>query len=150
MKKIVLGVVVIMFLAGSTVYAGKYADIKPVIEEMATTFEKFVTGMEKAENADAVAAAFDYHAKAMTALAPKMKEILKKYPELKDDKTHPEELKPLLTKMDELTKKLTGLMMGKFGQYANDPKVKEAMERWQKAAAAMEGEDKKDEEEKEE
>ena len=92
----------------------------------------------------AVAAAFDYHTKAMTTLAPKMKEILKKYPELEDEKTHPEELKPLLTKMDELAKRLTGLMMGKFGQYAKDPKVLEAMKRWQKASNAMEGEDEKD------
>lgn len=149
MKRFVLGVIVIAFLAGSALYAGKYADIQPVIEEMAKTFEKFIVGMEKAENADAVAAAFDYHAKAMTTLAPKMKEILEKYPELKDENSHPEELKPLLTKMDELTKRLTGLMMGKFGQYANDPKVKEAMKRWEKAAAAMEGEDKKDEEKEE-
>ena len=150
MKKFVLGVIVLTLLAGSAVYAGgKYANIKPVIEDMARVFEKFVTGLEKAENADAVAAALDYHSKAMIALAPKMKEIMKKYPELKDEKTHPEELKPLLTKMDELAKKMMGAF-GKIGQYTKDPKVQEAMKRWENAMKALDDKEEKDPGEKKE
>lgn len=146
MKKFVLGVIVITFLVGSAAYgSGKYADVKPIIEELAASLERFITDMGNAENADAVAAALDKNTEAMIALAPKVKEILKKYPELKDEKTHPEELKILMNKVGELAKKLAGVLP-KLGQYANDPKVQEANKRWQMAAAAMEGEEKKDEE----
>ena len=150
MKKFVLGVIVITFLAGSAVYgSGKYADIKPIIEEMAASLEKLIIELGNAGDADAVAAALDNHTKAMIDLTPKMKEILKKHPELKDEKTPPEELKPLINKMEELAKKLAGLY-AKIGQYSSDSKVQEASKRWQKAAMAMEGEEKKDEEAKEE
>ncbi len=150
MKKSVLGIILITFLAVSAVHgSGKYADVKPIIGEMVAALEKFVTEMGNAGNADAVAAALDNHTKAMIALTPKMKEILKKYPELKDETIEPEELKPLINKMEELAKKLGGLY-AKIGQYSSDPKVQEASKRWQKAAMAMEGEEKKDEEAKEE
>ena len=145
MKKFVIGVFVLTLLAGSAVYAGgKYADAKPLLEEMLKGFEKFVSGLEKAENADAVAAVLDAHTKATLAIAPKVKEIMKKYPELKDEKTHPEELKPLLAKMDELTKKLMGLF-GKLGQYAKDPKVQDVMKRWENAMKSLDDKEEKEE-----
>lgn len=141
MKRFVLGIIVLTLLAGSAIYAGgKYTEAGPIFAEMIKVFEKFVTGLEKAENADAVAAALDYHAKAAITLAPKMKEIMKKYPELKDEKTHPEELKPLLTKMDELIKRMV-VMYGKIGQYTKYPKVKEAYNRWQEAMKTMDDEE---------
>lgn len=145
MKRFVLGVIVLTLLAGPALYAGgKYADVKPVLEEMAKAFEQFVTGLEKAENADAVAVVLNAHTKATLAIAPKVKEIMKKYPELKDEKTHPEELKPLLDKMDELAKKLMGLF-GKLGQYAKDPKVQDVMTRWEKAMKSLDDEEEKEE-----
>jgi|GEM_PF-599573 len=144
MKRFVLGVIVLTLLAGSAIYAGgKYTEVEPVLAEMLKVFEKFVTGLEKAENADAVAAALDYHAKTAITLAPKMKEIMKKYPELKDENSHPEELKPLLTKMDELIKRMV-VMYGKIGQYTKYPKVKEAFNRWQEAMKTMEEEKEED------
>jgi hypothetical protein len=80
-------------------------------------------------------------------LAPKIREIMKKYPELKDEKTHPEELKPLLKKMEELGKKLFGVM-GKIQQFRSDPKVKEANNRFMEAMAAMDPEPEKSKEKK--
>jgi hypothetical protein len=150
MKKIALFAVVGLILFAGTVYGGgKYAEIKPIIEKMAVSFEKFITGMEKAENADAVVAALDAFSKVMIDLAPKAKDMLKKYPELKDEKTHPEELKPLLKKVEELGKKMFGAL-GKIQQFANDPKVKEAYKRFMETMAAMREEPEKPKEEKKE
>ena len=148
MKKVALfaGVGLILF-AGVVYGGGKYARIKPLIEKMAVSFEKFVTDMEKAANADAVAAGLDAFTVVMKELGPKMREIVKKYPELKDEKTHPEELKPLLKKMDELGKKLFGVM-GKIQQFTNDPKVKDAYNRFMAAMASMREEPGKPKEEK--
>jgi hypothetical protein len=148
MKKVALFAVVGLIVFAGVVYGGgKYAEIKPILEKMAASLEKFVTDMEKAENADAVVAGLDAFTDVMKKLAPEMREILKKYPELKDEKTHPEELKPLLKKMDELGKKLFGVM-GKIQQFANDPKVKEANNRFMAAMAAMREEPEKPKEEK--
>jgi hypothetical protein len=150
MKKIALFALVGLILFAGIVYGGgKYAEIKPIIEKMAVSLEKFITGMEKAENADAVVAALDAYTDVMKDLAPKVKELLKKYPELKDEKTHPEELKPLLKKMEELGKKMFGVM-GKIQQFANDPKVKEAYNLFMKTMAAMNPEPEKPKEEKKE
>jgi hypothetical protein len=60
MKKVALFAVVGLVLWAGVVYgSGKYAEVRPFIEKMAGSFEKFITGMEKAENADAVVAALD-------------------------------------------------------------------------------------------
>jgi hypothetical protein len=150
MKTIVLFALVVLLLFAGVVYSsGKYAEIKPFIEKMAVSFETFIIGMEKAENPDAVVTALDTFTEVMKKLAPKMKEILEIYPELKDEKTHPEELKPLLKKMDELGKKMFGVM-GKIQQFANDPKVKEANKRFLEAMAAMREEQEKPKEENQE
>lgn len=146
MKKVALFAIVGLILWSGVVYGGgKYAEIKPIIEKMVVSFEKFITDMEKADNADAVVAGLDAFTEMIKKLAPKMKEIIKKYPELKDETTHPEELKPLLKKMDELGKKMFGVM-GKIQQFANDPKVKEANQRFMEAMAAMNPEPEKSKE----
>ena len=137
MKKVALVAMVGLILWSGVLYGGgKYTEIKPIIEKMVVSFEKFINDMEKAENADAVVAGLDAFTEVIKKLAPKMRAIIKKYPELKDETTHPEELKPLLKKMEELGKKMFGVM-GKIQQFANDPKVKEANQRFMEAMAAM-------------
>jgi len=141
MRKLVIFTVLIFVWSGLTLFSGgKYTHLKPVIQEMATSLEKFVINLGKAENADAVAAALDNYTKAIIKFTPKVKEMMKKYPELKDETVRPEELKPLMDKMDELTKKLASLYT-KLGQYNNDPKVKAANQRWEKALALMDDEE---------
>jgi soluble cytochrome b562 len=148
MKKVALFAVVGLVLWAGVIYGGgKYADVKPFIEKMAVSLEKFITDMEKAENADDVVAELDALTEVMKKLAPKMREIVKKYPELKDERTHPEELKPLLKNMDELGKKLFGVM-GKIQQFANEPHVKEANKRFMEAMAALDPDTEKPKEEK--
>ena len=148
MKKVALfAVLALIFFAGLVYSNGKYAEAKPIVEKMTVSLEKFIANLERAENADAVVSALDAYTNVMKELAPKAKELLKKYPELKDEKTHPEELKPLLKKMDELGKKMFGVL-GKIQQFADDPQVKEANKRFMDTMAAMDPEQEEQKEEK--
>jgi hypothetical protein len=148
MKKVALfAVLALIFFAGLVYSNGKYAEAKPIVEKMTVSLEKFIANLERAENADAVVSALDAYTNVMKELAPKAKALLKKYPELKDEKTHPEELKPLLKKMDELGKKMFGVL-GKIQQFADDPQVKEANKRFMDTMAAMDPEQEEQKEEK--
>lgn len=146
MKRNIIFILLVMGCFALTIHgSGKYDDVKPIIKQMADSLETFIASLEKVENADGVVNALDEYAKATVKIAPKVRKIMEKYPELKDETVRPEELKPLLDKMDELAKKLAGVY-GKLGQYANDPKVKAAIKRWQKAMALLEGEEEEEEE----
>jgi len=148
MKKVaVFAVLALVFFAGLVYGSGKYAEAKPIIEKMNVSLEKFIANLGKAENAGAVVTALDAYTNVMKELAPKAKALLKKYPELKDERTHPEELKPMLKKMDELGKKMFGVL-GKIQQFANDPQVKEANQRFLKTMAALDPESENPKEEK--
>lgn len=153
MKKLVLVAGALLLLSGVAVYGGGvYSEVKPLMEKMAMSLEKFITGLEKADNADDVVAALDNYSKEILNLVPKMKELINKYPELKElkeEETPPEELKPVMKKMEELGKRMFGVF-AKVQQYTNEPKVKEAQKRWHKAMAALEaleGEEKEQEKE---
>jgi hypothetical protein len=148
MKKVALfAVLALIFFAGLVYSSGKYAEAKPIVEKMTISLEKFIANLERAENAGAVVSALDAYTNVMKELAPKAKALLKKYPELKDEKTHPEELKPLLKKMDELGKKMFGVL-GKIQQFADDPQVKEANKRFMDTMAAMDPDQEEQKEEK--
>lgn len=148
MKKIILAVVVVLFVFGSFVYGGKYDEAKPLLDEMIKATTAFIAAMEKAGDAKGVSAALDDNTAAMQKIGPKVKKLLAKYPELKDEKTHPEALKTRLKKMDDLTKKMIGALM-KIGQYKDDSAVKDSLKRWEETMKLLDdaGENEEDEEE---
>jgi len=150
MKKLVLITVVFLLLFALAVYGGGiYSEVKPFMEKVIQSLEKLITGLEEAENADDIVAALDNYSNEILPLGPKMKELIKKYPELKelkDESTCPEELKPIMEKINELGERMV-VGLAKVQEYANDPKVKAAQIRWLKAMAALEalqGEDEKE------
>ncbi|MGD2090648.1 MAG: hypothetical protein PVH61_31030 [Candidatus Aminicenantes bacterium] len=156
MKKLVLITAVFLLLVGLAVYGGGvYSEFKLLMDKVVLSLEKLTIGLEQAEDADDVVAALDSYTSDILPLAPKMKELIKKYPELKelkDENTCPEELRPVMKKIDKLGERMVGGFV-KVQQYTNDPKVKAAQIRWLKAMAAMEalqGEEEKEQEEKNE
>jgi hypothetical protein len=152
MKKLVLAAVVFLVFFCSTVHGGGvYSEFKLLMEKVALSLEKLTIGLEQAEDADDVVAALDSYTTDILPLAPKMKALIKKYPELKelkDEKTYPEELKPVMQKIEKLGERM---MVGfvKAQQYTNNPKVKAAQIRWLKAMAALEALQGEEEEEQE-
>jgi hypothetical protein len=152
MKKLVLAAAVFLLLFGLSVYGGGvYSEVKQLMEKVVLLLEKLTVGLEEAEDADDVVAALDNYSSDILPMAPKMKKLIKKYPELKelkDENTCPEELKTVMEKIDKLGKRmLVGFL--KVQQYTNDPKVKAAQIRWLKAMAALEALQGEEEQEKE-
>jgi hypothetical protein len=107
----------------------KYADAKTVLENLAASLETFVEEMDRAENSKTVARVLDGMAEGMKELLPEINAIREKYPELKSEDTHPEELKPLLQRID---KDFRAMMKsyGKVKEHIDDPAVKAADEKY--------------------
>jgi len=129
MKKFSLFVIAVILVFGVRIDGeAKYEDVKPVLEKMASVMDKFIGDLEKVDNADGAAAALTVYTDDMEKLFPVIKGIVKKYPELTDEKNHPEDLKPYTKKVEELAKQMLGAMV-KIQPFAEDAKVKAAMER---------------------
>lgn len=138
MKKLVLVLIVAMFMFGLTACKGSDSP-KAVLNDFIGLFDGFLTDMDKADNADKVVAAIDTFSVAMQAIAPRMKALEKKYPELKTGMkggTMPEEFKEFEQKFKDLAPRMMGLF-GKMMQYANDPKVQAAQKKFQEAMEAL-------------
>ncbi|MFC2165794.1 hypothetical protein ACFLT2_12475 [Acidobacteriota bacterium] len=114
----------------------KYADAKKVLENLAGLIETFVQDMDQAENAKTVAQVLDGFAEAMKELLPKINEIREKYPELDNQDTHPEELKPLLQRVD---KDFQAMMnsYSKVNKHLEDPAVKAADEKYKEVMSSL-------------
>ena len=146
-RKFFVLIIALPFLMGTTMFANDYKDAIPVINMMQTSIEKFIGGLEKADSAQTIAAAVNEYTKDVKTFAPLFRVILKKYPELEDEKNHPEALKPQLLKVVETTKKLM-VLYGKIGKHMSDPEVKKALDELTKASAALDPVEEKEGEEK--
>jgi len=114
-------------------------DPKSVMNDMLGVMDDFISDMGNADNADDVIAAMEKNVAAMKKLAPRVKAMQEKYPELKKmgpGTKMPEEFKEFEKKFEELGPKMLGIM-GKMMKYAKDPKVMEASKKWQEAMSAM-------------
>jgi soluble cytochrome b562 len=139
MKKSVVILFVAMFVLTLVVCkggGGKYGDVKSVMDKFISAQEKFAGALENAKSADDVVAALKAITETTKTLAPKMKEFETKYPEFKDQQNPPAELKPLMDRMMAVGTKMMGLME-KITQYASDPKVQEAQQKYQEAMGLM-------------
>jgi hypothetical protein len=110
---------------------GKYGDAKQAMGDMLNSMEKLAADLDKAEDAKAVASALNTFTGAMEKLKPKIQELEKKYPELNDEANLPPELAEYQTKLAEIGPKFGSAMM-KIMQFADDPDVKEANEKFEK------------------
>jgi hypothetical protein len=120
---------VVVFIFGTIACGGgKYADAKKVIAKSNKVLEGFLGEMDKADNAEAVAAAITGFTNEMEKIAPEMKKLEEKHPELKGSQGIPPELGEEGKKMMELWGKFASVMM-KIQQFADDPEVQKAQEK---------------------
>jgi hypothetical protein len=140
MKKLFSLLVVSLFLLAYACGGGGGDDPKSVMTDFFNVMDGFFADVEKAENADAIVAAIDKFSKGMKDVAPRMKKMHEKYPELKnmkDPSKLPPELKEFEGKIKEMEPKFVGVM-GKFMKYATDPKVQAAQQKMMEAMKALE------------
>lgn len=115
---------------------GKYDDAVATNNKFVDAIETYVSDMETAEDADAVADALNDFAARVEKIAPEMKKIADKYPELKDPEQIPESLKESQAEAEAVSMKMAGQMM-KTMTYMGDEDVKAAQLRLQKAMASL-------------
>jgi uncharacterized coiled-coil DUF342 family protein len=106
---------------------GKYGEAKELLNKTVTAMEDFAKAMDKATEAKAVAAGINKFKDAMAAIKPRMQALDKKFPELKDETKVPEELKPFIKKMEEMSSKMISASMKAY-QFIQDPEVQKAQE----------------------
>ncbi len=134
MKKftlIVITAMIMLVIAG----CGKSNSPDAVIEDMLDAFDSYIVDMEKSEDVDSAIAAMEKFAKVMEALKPRMEEVEKKYPDLKNTfkgNEVPAEFKKFEERIKAMGPKM-GTLMGKMMQYMGDPKFQEASKKFQKS-----------------
>ena len=106
----------------------KYADAKEANEEYIDLVETYCANIDKAGSAEDAAKAVNTFVDGAEEFIPKLKKLLDKYPELKDEENVPEEWKASQEKTNEVSRKMMGAMM-KLGPYMSDPAVLKAQER---------------------
>jgi hypothetical protein len=113
-----------------------YADAKLTLEKFSDTLGTFGTDMEKADSNEAMTACLNRLTESMKTLVPAIKAMNKKYPELAQESTHPEPLRPLLKKVD---KGLQGLLKGyqRIAAQLSDPVLKEADKKYREVMAGL-------------
>jgi len=121
----------VVLIAGFTACGGgKYGDAKKVIARSNKMVEGFLTKMEKAESGKEVAAALKAFTKDMKEIAPEMKKLQEKYPDMANSQSVPPELGEEGKKMMEVWSKMGSVMM-KIQQYADDADVQAAQKEFQ-------------------
>jgi len=115
---------------------GKYAAIKNLMSEQVKIFEKTTSALNKADNAEEVAAAIDLWSDGVAALIPKLKEHAQVLSDLKEMET-PLELQAVNTQRERVMREM-GEAGAKIQTYIDDPKVQAAREKLAKVMEEME------------
>ncbi len=105
-----------------------YSEVIEVNEQYIDLLETYAGKLNEAGDATAVADAMHELADGLEVLMPKMKEMMGKYPELKNEDQQPERVKALTQKAAEVAKQFVG-SMPKIMPYMNDPDVQKAQMR---------------------
>ncbi|MFZ5563601.1 MAG: hypothetical protein ACOZBW_06065 [Thermodesulfobacteriota bacterium] len=127
----VLGLAVLLAGCG-----GKYSDIISLNKSFTGLMESYAGAMEKAQNAEDVAAAINKFADGMEPLVPKMKAMREKYPELEDPANLPEDLKQSQQETEAVSRRYADSFM-KMMPYMADPQVQAAQMRLSQVMSRM-------------
>jgi len=115
---------------------GKYGSAKSLIAKQIDIMTNYADAMEKAGNAQDVAAALNAYAAEQKDLIPAMKKVQEQFPEMKNQAEPPAELKPEMDKMKEVMGRIIAASM-KAAQYMSDPVVQEAQKKLGEAMSEM-------------
>lgn len=128
MKKFIL----LLLLPALIIYTGckkKYSDINDTLSELIKMQETYINAIQGAKSADDVAKAINDYADSFTQLRPKIEAFEGKYPELKESKEPPEELKDSFQKLEQSAMKLTLASRSISKDHISSPVVQKAIER---------------------
>ena len=136
--KTLVWLAVVLMIGGAVACGGggKYAPLKELIAKQIKMMNSYADAMEKAGNAQDVAAALNAYAAEQKELAPAMKKLQEQFPEMKNQAEPPAELKPEMDKMQAIMGRIMSASM-KAAQYMSDPAVQEAQKKVGEAMSEM-------------
>ena len=136
--KTMICLAVVLMVAGAVACGGggKYASAKSLIAKQIDIMNDYADAMEKAGNAQDVAAALNAYAAETEELIPAMKKFQEQFPEMKNQAEPPAELKPEMDKMQTVMGRIINASM-KAAQYMQDPAVQEAQKKLGEAMSGM-------------
>jgi hypothetical protein len=134
MRKMVWVVMIVLVSAAMVSCGGKYDDVESTLTDYADAMEDYVAQMDQAESSDAVVKAMKGYTEKMKALAPRLKEMSEKFPELASGKDFPKELEKVSQRMADMGQKVQTAMM-KSMKYMMDPDVQQALTEQSQAMA---------------
>jgi hypothetical protein len=114
----------------------KYEDAKMVLTDLAVLIEAFVGNMGEVDQPEDIAKVLDTFAESMKELVPEIRGIRNKYPELGSEETHPEELKPLLQRVDKDFQEMMKAY-AKVNANIEDPAVKDADAKYKEVMSGL-------------
>ena len=129
----------VLLLIGGAFACGKgdkFSSARTLINKQIDIMNSYADAMEKAGNAQAVAAALNAYAASQKDLIPAMKKFQEQFPEMKNQAEPPAELKPEMDKMKEIMGRIMSASM-KAAQYMSDPVVQEAQKKLGEAMSGM-------------
>jgi hypothetical protein len=107
--------------------SGKYGEIEEILSDQAEITENYVNGLERAENAEDVAAVINNFTADMKKLVPKIKACHETNPEIwTGDGEFPKEVQVQQERLEAANEKVQTATMSLM-TYMMDPKVQEAM-----------------------
>lgn len=124
-RRLLVVAIAALFIAGCG--GSKYGDVKDVMNTQMDIMEKFASSVDKASNGQEIADAINEYTGEMETLIKDIKALSEKYPELKENKEPPAELKEMNEKMQETSKKFAGAIVKISMKYRGDPAVGKAL-----------------------
>jgi hypothetical protein len=136
--KLMVWLAVVLMIGGVAACGGggKYASAKALMGKQLAAMSHYADAMEKAGNAQEVAAAMNAYAAEQKELIPAMKEVQQKFPEMMAQKEPPVELKEEMEKMQQIGQRVAAASM-KAVQYMSDPVVQEAQKKFAESMSGM-------------
>ena len=133
--------VAVLMLVGVVLMAaacggGKYNDVVEVNTRFVEAMQDYIISLDKATSAKEVAGAINRYADKIETLAPEMKAVRGKFPEVASNEDIPDELKALQQKSEELQQQVVGSYMNMM-KYMMDTEVQKAHKRLQEAMMKM-------------
>lgn len=121
------GLLLVVLLAGAGC-GRRYADAKRVYAAEARLVEAYVEELDRADDAQAVARAINRYADGMEELAPRIRSMQEKYPELRDPNATPRELQEAADRREASEARMTATML-KVLRYMDNEDVLQAQQR---------------------
>lgn len=120
----------------SSTLAADYSDAIKVHEKFITAMENYVQEMETVQSSSGVVSALNSYTDRIEKIAPQMKAMMEKYPELQNSDKVPEPFKPLSVRAEKVAEKM-GMAMMKAMPHMRDSAVQVAQQRMAAAMAKM-------------